>query len=119
MKTEAGDVYWLQLDPTKGREQQKTRLCLVMTRQSVLGLASIVPITDAAGKRASDLFVAIPSWKELGFEKPSMVDTWQIRCVDVAARVRGARLCALPLPLMDEVRRCLANILGIEEAHLS
>ncbi len=117
MKTEPGDVVVVKLNPTQGAEKKKTRPCLVLTPASKLGLVTVVPITEARGARSSPIFVAIADYSAAGLSKPSVVDTWQLRCVDAPLRFQQ-RLGRVPEEVMDEVKQRLANILGIDEKHL-
>ncbi len=117
MKTEPGDVVVVKLDPTEGAEKKKTRPCLVLTPTSKLGLATVVPITEARGARSSPIFVTITDYAAAGLGKPSVVDTWQLRCVDGSLRFKQ-RLGSVTDEVMDEVKQRLAYILGIDEKHL-
>ncbi len=43
------DIYWVNLDPTQGREIQKTRPCVVVSpdeMNSALGTVMVVPLTS-------------------------------------------------------------------------
>lgn len=117
MKVEPGAIFWVRLDPTVATEKNKKRPCLVLTPTSKLGLATVVPITDAGGVRPSSIFVPIKDWKGCGLDKPAMIDTWQMRCLHVS-RFDGAQVGVVGDEVMDEVKKRLANILGIDEQHL-
>ena len=74
-----GDVYWTELDPTRGAEIQKTRPCLVVTtdilnerRRTVV----IIPLSTTSPKKFP-LYVELAS---IGKGSQAVLD--QIRVVD-------------------------------------
>ena len=110
-----GEVVRIALDPSKGSEQQKTRPCLVVSDSSPLGLVVVLPITDGDGKRGR-LFVPIPDIKTAGLTKASVVDCFQIRCIDPTERAKGT-MGTVGDDVMSNVRAVLADVLGIDEEH--
>jgi mRNA interferase MazF len=61
---ERGDIYWVELDPTRGAEISKTRPCVVLSaieinlhRKTVI----VVPLTTTSAAPAPPLLVAVPS----------------------------------------------------------
>jgi mRNA interferase MazF len=82
-----GEVYWTELDPTRGAEMQKTRPCLVVTTDIVnqrRRTVVIIPLSTTSPKKFP-LYVSLPS---LGDGSQAVID--QIRVVD-KERVRGLR----------------------------
>ena len=59
-----GDVYWTQLDPVRGREQAKTRPCVILSDTLInqhRGTVVVVPLTTTPNPAAPPLLVATPS----------------------------------------------------------
>ncbi len=109
-----GDVVLVSLDPSKGKEQQKTRPCLVVSDTNPLGLVVVLPITDAA-RKTGRLFVPVVDLKTAGLSKESVVDVFQIRCIDpVRIQIRLGRVAD---DVMHPVRCALADVLGIDDVH--
>jgi mRNA interferase ChpB len=82
---ERGDIVHLDLDPTKGSEQQGKRFAVILTPKyfNDLGLALIAPITTG-GKFARDRGFAVPLFDT---KTAGVVLTNQIRTIDVKIRV--------------------------------
>ncbi len=78
-----GEVYYVDLEPTKGSEMQKNRPCVVVSNNAINFNASVIvicPITDSYGKN-SPIHILIPE-KEGGLIKPSIVHCGQVRAID-------------------------------------
>ena len=113
MTVSRGDVVRVQLDPTSGSEIRKTRPCVVVQRDAANrgGRTTIVcPLTDAAGKRASSLYVPVAAGTA-GTTKDSLIVCSQIRAIDTVRVVE--RLGVLPQPVMDRVASGLRAVLDI------
>lgn len=90
------EIWEIDLNPAKGREQQGVRACVVISldalNQSNFGTIIVCPITTTYRERFTwrpglvpdDLRVAAADWEA----KPNWVETDQIATIDVA---RGAR----------------------------
>lgn len=80
-----GDIIHLDLDPTKGNEQQGKRFALVLTPHyfNSLGLALVAPITTG-GKFARDRGFAVPLFET---KTTGVILTNQIRTIDIQSRV--------------------------------
>ncbi|MDR3611672.1 MAG: type II toxin-antitoxin system PemK/MazF family toxin [Ignavibacteriaceae bacterium] len=79
-----GEVYYVDLEPTKGAEMQKERRCVIVSNNSINFNASVIiicPITDSYGKN-SPIHIPIPE-SEGGLTKKSVAHCGQIRAVDV------------------------------------
>jgi mRNA interferase MazF len=105
-KPRQGDVYWTNADPTKGREQAKSRPFVIVSvdqlNQTSLGLSLAVPLTRTDFGNA--LHLAIPAseggLKEDGFAMPE-----QLRAISHERLSR--RLGSLrPKTLDDLLKRC-------------
>ena len=60
---ERGDVYWVELDPTRGSEVAKTRPCFVLSATEInqhRKTVVVIPLTTTATP-AAPLLIAIPS----------------------------------------------------------
>ena len=112
-----GDVVYVNLDPTKGAEKSKVRPCLVLEAgASPLPLVIVLPITEDNGRRGR-LFVPIGDYSGAGLAKPSAVDCYQIRCLDVERL--DARVGEVTEDVLEKVRRTLAIILDIGKEHVT
>lgn len=61
---ERGDVYWVELDPTRGSEIAKTRPCFVLSATEInqhRKTVVVIPLTTAATPAAPPLLIAMPS----------------------------------------------------------
>lgn len=108
---ERGDVWHVDLNPTKGREQANPRYVLVLTPKAfnALGLAVVAPITQGGGF-ARDRGFAV-SLSGAGTNASGVVLCNQQRALDL--RARGARFSErVPDFVMDEV---LARVLPLFE----
>lgn len=96
-----GDIYFVELDPTAGREQRGHRPVLIVSPEAfnaATELPVILPITNG-GEFARRIGFAVPL---SGIRTTGVVRCDQPRVVDVRAR-NGRRVEALPQPLLDEV----------------
>ena len=113
----AGDLVWVNLDPTLGGEKSKTRPCMVLVDSGhPWGILIVVPVTAATGKRPPALFVPIAADASTGLKKPSLIDCYQIRCL--AGQRLGAKLGKASPETLAEVRVRIAKILDIGEEHV-
>ncbi|TXT22310.1 MAG: mRNA interferase [Planctomycetota bacterium] len=79
-----GEVWWCNLDPTVGAEQQKQRPCLIENDDDVgiLPLKVIVPLTDwKEHYSVAAWMVRIDPSRTNGLKKPSAADCFQVRSV--------------------------------------
>jgi len=96
-----GDIYFVDLDPTAGREQRGHRPVLIVSPEAfnaATELPVILPITNG-GEFARRIGFAVPL---SGTRTTGVVRCDQPRVVDLRAR-NGRRVEALPQPLLDEV----------------
>jgi mRNA interferase MazF len=105
---DAGDLVWIDLNPTLGHEQSGHRPALVLTTKSyntVAGLCVVCPITSTV--RGYPFEVALPEGDAISgvvlADQPRSV-SWQKRYVRY---VGGA-----PAALLDDVRERLHALLG-------
>lgn len=113
MTLSRGDVVRVQLDPTRGSEIRKTRPCVVVQRDAANrgGRTTIVcPLTDAAGKQASILFVPLAGGVA-GTTKDSLIVCSQIRTVDKVRVVE--KMGAVSQEIMDRIASGLRAVLDL------
>lgn len=92
------DIVTIDLDPTRGREKNKYRPCLIVSNNLVNRGSSfswVLPITNRPKRMPSDIEIKSKSNKVQG-----IIDTVQIRAVDLS--VRNARV-------VDELSEGLKN----------
>ena len=61
---ERGDVYWVELDPTRGAEMAKTRPCFVLSASEInqhRKTVVVIPLTTTPTPPAPPLLIAVPS----------------------------------------------------------
>ena len=113
MSIKRGDVFYVNLDPTKGSEQAGTRPVLVI--QNDVGNAYaptvvIAPLTTKAFSKRYPTNVNIPKGTA-GLKDDSTVLLSQIRTIDKGRLER--RLGHLPPTLMQEVDEAIRVSLGL------
>ncbi|WP_041795570.1 type II toxin-antitoxin system PemK/MazF family toxin [Pararhodospirillum photometricum] len=103
-----GDIYWVDLEPTKGREQRGHRPVLVVSPDDfnqATGLPVVLPITNGGGfARGLGFAVAL-----VGTTTTGLVRCDQPRVLDLTVR-NGRWVETLPPDLMDEVLARLAPL---------
>ncbi|QQN61258.1 endoribonuclease MazF [Bradyrhizobium diazoefficiens] len=107
---EAGDVIWIDLDPTVGHEQSGRRPAMVVSPRSyntVAGLCVICPITSRV--RGYPFEAVLPEGASVRgvvlADQPRSI-SWELRPITPAGRAPDA--------LLLEVRERLAALLGID-----
>lgn len=109
---QAGDLVWVDLDPTRGREQGGARPAVVLTdrefhRRNVIAI--VCPVTSNASPWPTK--VLLPE----GLPVTGAILVDQVRTLDRS--VRGFRpIGRVPDELLAEVRGRLAAVLGITGA---
>ena len=84
MKISRGEIWQVNLDPTKGAEMKKDRPCLVVSVDTIgsLPLKAIVPITGWQPKfKTNPWHIKLDPDKRNGLTKASSIDCLQIRCI--------------------------------------
>lgn len=104
-----GDIYWVRLDPTDGKEINKTRPCLVISSDIAnhSDLIVVAPITSQVDRIFSRIEIKITL---LG--KPGKVIPRQLRSIDRTKRL-GKKLGALSseeMKLVDDALRPILNL---------
>lgn len=85
MTTSRGEIWLVRLDPTVGAEIRKTRPVVVVSSDAVgaLPIKLVAPLTEWKEYFSRNIWlVRIAPDSTNGLEKPSAVDTLQLRGVD-------------------------------------
>lgn len=109
-----GEIWLVNLDPTIGKEINKTRPCVIVNDDAIgiLPLKVIVPITDWKERFAIRLWmVKVEPNTENSLVKESAVDTFQIRSVSETRLIK--QLGKLSDTQMQLVSQALAIVLSI------
>lgn len=104
-----GEIYWVRLDPTDGREIKKTRPCLIIS-SDVANRSEIIvvaPITSNVERVFSKIEVKITLNGKAGKILPR-----QMRAIDRTTRL-GGKIGAISSEEMKLVEAALKLILGI------
>lgn len=110
-----GDVYWIDPNPTSGRETKDRHRFIVVTPEAVnaLGVSITVPVTTGGiGARAGGMTVAIT-----GSETNGVAVCNQVRSFDIEARIaqRTARYIETIEPVIaDDIAARVASIIDPE-----
>lgn len=106
-----GEIWMVNFDPTLGAEIRKTRPAVVVSSDAVgrLPLKLIAPITDWKKHYAGNIWhVRIDPDSYNGLSKPSVVDTLQLRGVDIQRFVRKrGRVSSI---VMEEIAAAIAAV---------
>jgi len=114
---ETGDIVWVQLNPTRGAEKQKTRPCLVVQKKiTALDLITVLPITDDNGKKMAPFFVKIADFGQAGLSKKSVIDCYQIRTLSLERVLK--KTGSVDMAILNQVKSSLALILEIHSFHI-
>jgi len=107
---ERGDIYLVDLEPTRGKEQQGKRPVLIVSRKAfnMHNPAWVCPITG--GGVATRLAGFSVSLATTGLKTTGVVLCSQIRTLDIKDR-RGKRIERAPDMIVDEVLAALQDIL--------
>lgn len=113
MKT--GDIYWVNLDPTRGDEIKKKRPVVVLNsgHQKHLKLAIVVPITSWSSYwETNPFFVPVLPNANTGLEIKSAIDCFQIRAISHERFVE--KIGTISNATIQLVKKSLALILDID-----
>jgi mRNA interferase MazF len=101
-------IYWINLDPTLGREMKKTRPCIVLSPDEMnrhMSTVIIAPITSTLRKYPMRLNLTLKG-------KKGQIACDQIRCVDVQ-RI-GNKIQSLPSGQQKKLRDIIEEFLVAE-----
>ena len=100
------DVYWVDLNPTKGAEMQKIRPCVIVSPNELnkyLDTVIIIPITSSIHGYPYRVTCRI-------IDKEGEIVTDQIRTID-KSRLKS-KICSLSKPKITELKNVLAQMFG-------
>ncbi|AFY53719.1 growth inhibitor [Rivularia sp. PCC 7116] len=109
-----GEIWLVNLDPTIGKEINKTRPCVIVNDNAIgiLPLKVIVPITDWKERFAiRPWMIKVEPNTENSLVKVSAIDTFQIRSVSETRLIK--QLGKLSDTQMELVSQALAIVLSI------
>ena len=112
-----GQIWWVDLDPARGSEANKTRPAVVVGRQALAeralqrgtGVVTVVPVTGSTD-RVLDFQLFLPAART-GLERDSKAQAEQLRSVDVRRLVGAAGL--VPADLMSRLDDRIRLWLGL------
>lgn len=110
-----GEIWWVDLDPTRGSETAKTRPVVVVSSDAVsrLPVRLVVPLTEWKDKHADAIWrLSVEPSSINGLAKRSAADALQIRCVSLE-RFRE-RMGVLEAGLLAEIAAAIALIVEYE-----
>jgi len=113
-----GDLFQVNLDPTVGDENQKSRPVVVLNpgHEKNLRLAIVVPVTSWKQRWDNNpFFLTLRPSPRHGLRKKSVVDCFQIRAISHARFVK--RLGGLSGEELDHIKKALSLILDMEPEH--
>ena len=114
----AGEIYWVNLDPTIGNEIKKRTPVVVLNggHDKHLKIAIVVPVTTWSSYwEQNPFFVSLEPNTKSKLKKKSVVDCFQIRAVRhnrFAERIGG-----ISDDEIDQIKRSITLILDIEPEH--
>lgn len=101
-------IYWINLDPTVGKEMKKTRPCIVLSPNEAnrhMSTVVIAPITSTLRNYPMCLSLTLKG-------KKGQIACDQLRCVDVQRL--GKKIHQLPSPQQKKLRDLLQEYLVVE-----
>jgi mRNA interferase MazF len=114
----AGEIYWVNLDPTIGDEIKKKRPVVVLNggHDKHLKLAIVVPVTAWSSYWVKNpFFVSLEPSTKSGLKKKSVVDCFQIRAV--SHNRFAEKIGEISNDEIDQIKRSITLILDIEPEH--
>ena len=109
-----GEIWLANLNPGKGTKSGKIRPVLIIQCQDLLDVSHpstlIIPLTTNLIDNAEPLRFRIPAEERLIKDSDLLVD--QVRAIDNKRLVDGP-LLQCPLPLMDQIDRCVTEVIGL------
>ena len=114
----AGEIYWVNLDPTIGDEIKKKRPVVVLNggHYKHLKLAIVVPVTAWSSYwEKNPFFVSLEPSTKSGLKKKSVVDCFQIRAVS-HNRI-AEKIGEISNDEIAQIKKSITLILEIEPKH--
>ena len=114
----AGEIYWVNLDPTIGNEIKKKRPVVVLNggHEKHLKLSIVVPVTAWSPYwEKNPFFVSLEPNIKNGLKKKSVVDCFQIRAVSHSRFAE--KIGEISNDEIKLIKRSITLILDIEPEH--
>ena len=114
----AGEIYWVNLDPTIGDEIKKRRPVIIVNggHDKHLRLAIVVPVTAWSPYwDENPFFVSLEPDSNNGLKKKSAVDCFQIRAISHDRFVE--KIGNISNDEINLIKKSIALILNIEPEH--
>jgi mRNA interferase MazF len=114
----AGEIYWVNLDPTIGNEIKKRRPVVVLSggHDKHLKLAIVAPLTAWSSYwEKNPFFVSLEPNLKNGLKKKSVVDCFQIRAV--SHNRFAEKIGEISNDEIKLIKRSITLILDIEPEH--
>lgn len=104
-----GEIYWVRLDPTDGKEIKKTRPCLIISSDIVnkSEIIFVIPITSSVERIFSRIEVPITL-----NERPAKIVPRQMRSIDRTKRL-GKKIGEISLEELRLVESALKTLLNL------
>jgi len=109
-----GEIWLIDLDPTKGAEIQKKRPAIIINDDKLgkLPLKIIVPITDWKDRYSiAPWMVKVNANSQNGLRKTSAVDCFQIRSLSQERLIK--KLGSINTHTISEIKEALSKVLDI------
>lgn len=112
-----GDIHWVDLEPVRGSEANKTRPAVIVSNDAAnqvaertgRGVVTVVPVTSHTG-RVFPFQVRLPA-KQCGLRSDSKAQAEQVRSI-ATARV-GSRIGRLPPQILRRLDEALRTHLAL------
>jgi mRNA interferase MazF len=112
-KPHRGDVWWVDFDPTKGRETAKTRPALIVSSDGMnhgnSGLVIVMPITSTIRNMRSWVHIKPPAG---GLRTPGSIKCEEVKSVSVERL--GGYMGNVDSKVMAEVEYRLSTLLELD-----
>ena len=111
-----GEVWTIQLDPTRGSEMKKIRPCVIVSNDLMgrLPLKIVVPLTTwKSSFKNAPWHVLINKTVENGLSKTSSADTFQVRSISESRLIK--KIGSLLPDEMERINQGLAISLSLDD----
>jgi mRNA interferase MazF len=106
-----GEIYWIELDPVKGSEIQKTRPCLIISnneQNEVSRRVMAIPLTSSRKLPPAPFHVSFTFQNKFAKILPE-----QMRVID-KSRIKGKCLGRVSWEILDEIEEALHIVLDLK-----
>lgn len=107
VKIHQGDIFWVDLEPTKGKEQQKLRPCVVVSNDKynlIFNTAIVAPISSSSKYLTEEKYLKSPFFVPINCEEiHGAILLQHIRALDINVRSNLKKLGSLPQQQLAKV----------------